>query len=286
MFFCCGLSLYNVALFHLFNHAFFKALLFLSAGSVIHGLAGEQDLRRMGSLLNFMPLTYFAMALGSLAIMGFPFLAGFYSKDLFLELASGRYVVDGAWLYFLGTSSAFFTAFYSVRSLFFVFFTEPNGFRRVQPLGESNWFMAAPLCLLSLLAMFAGYLGSELFLGWGGFALGAPGHGAALVEASDVSVLAKNLPLVCSLLGLQCFFLLDYFFFKGPYLLGWRRLGPFFYGAQFFNVFYNRGLVALFGASYRSQSKLQDKGFLEYFGPYGVYRFFRHLALVLRQEGP
>lgn len=96
MFFCCGISLYNVALFHLFNHAFFKALLFLSAGSVIHALYGEQDLRRMGALANFLPLTYVAMVVGSLAIMGFPFLAGFYSKDLLLELASARYVVDGA----------------------------------------------------------------------------------------------------------------------------------------------------------------------------------------------
>lgn len=165
MFFCCGLSLYNVALFHLFNHAFFKALLFLSAGSVIHALYGEQDLRRMGSLLNFLPLTYFAMVLGSLAIMGFPFLAGFYSKDLLLELASGRYVVDGAWLYFLGTSGAFFTAFYSVRFIFFVFFTETNSFRILHPIGEGSWFLGAPLCALSLLAMFSGYLGSELFLG-------------------------------------------------------------------------------------------------------------------------
>lgn len=138
MFFCCGLSLYNVALFHLFNHAFFKALLFLSAGSVIHALYGEQDLRRMGSLLNFLPLTYVAMVLGSLAIMGFPFFAGFYSKDLLLELASGRYVVDAALLYFLTTSGAFFTAFYSVRFIFFVFFTATNSFRILHPVGEGS----------------------------------------------------------------------------------------------------------------------------------------------------
>src|ERR1700743_3731820 len=95
MFFSCGLSNYQVSIFHLFNHAFFKALLFLSAGSVIHALADEQDMRKMGGLVNFLPFTYFCVLLGSLAIMGFPFLTGFYSKDLILELTYSRYIVDG-----------------------------------------------------------------------------------------------------------------------------------------------------------------------------------------------
>jgi len=115
MVFCCGLGLFQLGLFHLFNHAFFKALLFLSAGSVIHALHGEQDLRRLGGLAAFLPFTYLAMALGSLAILGFPFLAGFFSKDLVLELAHGSFVVDGFFVHFLGTSGAFFTAFYSLR---------------------------------------------------------------------------------------------------------------------------------------------------------------------------
>ncbi len=165
MFFCCGLGHYNVAMFHLVNHAFFKALLFLSAGSVIHALFGEQDIRRMGSLVNFLPFTYFAMLLGSLAILGFPFLAGFYSKDILLELASARYVADGAFIYFLGTSAAFFTAFYSIRLLVFVFFVESNSARVLQPIQESGLWMSLPIGFLAVLSMFSGYLGSELFLG-------------------------------------------------------------------------------------------------------------------------
>ena len=86
MIFSCGMSCYNVSLFHLANHAFFKALLFLSAGSVIHAVSNEQDMRRMGSLRNFLPLTYSLMLIGSLALAGFPFLTGFYSKDFILEL--------------------------------------------------------------------------------------------------------------------------------------------------------------------------------------------------------
>lgn len=87
MIFCCGLSNYTVSIFHLSNHAFFKALLFLSAGSIIHALSDEQDIRKMGSLINFLPVTYSLMLIGSLALAGFPFLTGFYSKDFILELS-------------------------------------------------------------------------------------------------------------------------------------------------------------------------------------------------------
>lgn len=87
MIFSCGMSAYNVSLFHLSNHAFFKALLFLSAGSVIHAVSDEQDMRRMGSLIRFLPVTYSAILIGSLALTGFPFLTGFYSKDFILELS-------------------------------------------------------------------------------------------------------------------------------------------------------------------------------------------------------
>ena len=88
MIFCCGLSCYNISFFHLFNHAFFKALLFLSAGSIIHSLNNEQDMRRMGSAILFLPLTYSVMLIGSLALTGFPFLTGFYSKDIILEVST------------------------------------------------------------------------------------------------------------------------------------------------------------------------------------------------------
>jgi NADH-ubiquinone oxidoreductase chain 5 len=101
MIFACGLSCYSVSIFHLMNHAFFKALLFLSAGSVIHAVADEQDMRRMGGLLKVIPFTYVMMLIGSLALMGFPFLTGFYSKDVILEMAYAKslYTVDGNFAY-------------------------------------------------------------------------------------------------------------------------------------------------------------------------------------------
>jgi NADH-ubiquinone oxidoreductase chain 5 len=99
MIFVCGLSNYTLSLFHLVNHAFFKALLFLSAGAVIHSVASEQDLRKFGGLLRLLPYTYAMFLIGSLALMGFPFLTGFYSKDIVLEVAAGTLTIPGVFAY-------------------------------------------------------------------------------------------------------------------------------------------------------------------------------------------
>jgi NADH-ubiquinone oxidoreductase chain 5 len=99
MIFICGLSSYNVSMFHLVNHAFFKALLFLGAGSVIHSMSGEQDIRKYGSLVNLIPYTYSSMLIGFIALSGLPFLSGFYSKDMILEVAFASYTVGGSFVY-------------------------------------------------------------------------------------------------------------------------------------------------------------------------------------------
>jgi NADH-ubiquinone oxidoreductase chain 5 len=168
MFLACSLSFYNVAFFHLFNHAFFKALLFLSAGSVIHALHDEQDMRRMGGLVNFLPFTFFCMFFGSLAIMGFPFLTGFYSKDLILEVFLSNYYVNSLFLYSLALLAAFFTAMYSMRLLLLVFFFKPNFFFNAMPQ-ESAVPISISLFSLAILSIFVGYIFSDLFIGWGSF---------------------------------------------------------------------------------------------------------------------
>jgi NADH-ubiquinone oxidoreductase chain 5 len=126
MFFSCGLSNYHVAFFHLFNHAFFKALLFLSAGALIHSLFDEQDIRKMGDLSFNMPFIYISFLVGSLAILGTPFLSGFYSKDVILELVYSRYIMDTFFIYFLAVFAALLTSTYSFKLFYFVFFFERN----------------------------------------------------------------------------------------------------------------------------------------------------------------
>ncbi len=213
MFFCCGVSLYNVAIFHLFTHAFFKALLFLSAGSVIHGLLGEQDIRKMGSLLNFLPFTFMCFLVGSFALMGLTFLSGFYSKDLILELTFSRYIFSGIFIYFMGTSGAFFTAFYSIRFIISVFVVETNSFRTVFCiLQESNFFMAFPMFFLSLMSIFAGYFFSEAFLGCGSlFFNNTMPISSNLLDSDFAAPFEKNLPLLCCIISLLVVFFFDYF---------------------------------------------------------------------------
>ena len=151
----CGLSNYATALFHLINHAFFKALLFLGSGSVIHSMSDEQDMRKMGGLRKLIPFTYSMMVIGSLALIGFPFLTGFYSKDAILEAAYGQYTIAGHFGYFLGTCAAFLTAFYSTRLIYLTFLSKPNGFKPVICRAqESSYAICFSLALLSFPSVF------------------------------------------------------------------------------------------------------------------------------------
>jgi NADH-quinone oxidoreductase subunit L len=117
MFFAAGVGAYQVAMFHLFTHAFFKALLFLGAGSVIHAMSDEQDIRRMGGIWSKIPVTYAVMWIGSLALAGIPFFAGYYSKDAILEAAFAAHSLVGGYAFLCGILAAFLTAFYSWRLL-------------------------------------------------------------------------------------------------------------------------------------------------------------------------
>ena len=216
MFLSCGLSNYQAAIFHLINHAFFKALLFLSAGSIIHALFDEQDMRKMGGFVNFLPFTYFAILLGSLAIMGFPFLTGFYSKDLVLELIFSRYIIDSTFIHLLSVGAAFFTAVYSIRLLLFVFFFKTNAFKTYFVSHESSLVMAISMFILTLFSIFWGYITSDLFTGWGTFfwnnAIVVLPSNFSYLDTEFLTPLIKNLPLIFSILGTSLGFTLIFFY--------------------------------------------------------------------------
>ena len=155
MFIACGLSAYNVALFHLFNHAFFKALLFLGAGSVIHSLHDEQDIRRMGDLWYYAPVTFITMCIGSLSLAGFPFFSGFYSKDYILELALVSPEPMALFGFCAGVVTVFLTAFYSFRLIYYVFLGCANGQRN--KFTESSNLILFVLFILALASLFTGF---------------------------------------------------------------------------------------------------------------------------------
>jgi NADH-ubiquinone oxidoreductase chain 5 len=168
MILACGLSLYNIGFFHLFNHAFFKALLFLSAGSVIHLMSNEQDIRRMGSLGSLSPFVYVNVLIGSFALAGFPFLAGFYSKDLIIEASNTKYWADGQFLYWLVAIAAILTMYYSTRLIYLVFIDDYNGFKVIiQRHVKTTSMEMCILGLLGLLSVLTGYYFKDLFTGVG-----------------------------------------------------------------------------------------------------------------------
>jgi len=168
MIFSCGLSHYHVSFFHLSNHAFFKALLFLSAGSLIHALSNEQDLRKYGGLQFLLPITSIVMIAGSLALAGIPFLSGFYSKDLILEISFGTYSISSRCAYILGIFTAILTSIYSYRIFILSFVSQPQ-FPRLffNKIHESPILMTFPLVVLAILSILIGYVTKDLFIGLG-----------------------------------------------------------------------------------------------------------------------
>ena len=206
MVFACGLSNYSVGVFHLTNHAFFKALLFLGAGSVIHAVADEQDMRKMGGLKNLVPFTYSMMIIGSLALIGFPFLTGFYSKDLILEVAYGKYTLSGYFSYFLGTIGAFFTAFYSTRLAYLTFLSKPNGYKKVICYAyDSGLQICIALGYLAIPSIFVGYYTKDMIVGVGshffGTAIYVNMQNINIFDAEFISTFYKTFPVKLSLFG-------------------------------------------------------------------------------------
>ncbi len=279
LFMACGLSQYNVALFHLVNHAFFKALLFLAAGSVIHAMADQQDLRRLGGLVNFLPFTYTAILIGSLSLMAFPFLTGFYSKDLILEVALGQYELSGSVAYWLGTISAVFTAFYSLRLISLTFFTVPNA-----PKGdylhthEAPTIIVIPLVILSIMSIAFGYVAKDLFVGVGSDFLSTalfqhPDH-ISLIEAEfGLPLGLKLLPAIGSVFGalfaVYLYHVVPLYTIRLTHSPLGNAMYKFFNGKWLFDIVINRYII---GGGLRLGyviSKVVDRGLIELFGPFG-----------------
>lgn len=174
MFFALGVSAYGAAMFHLVTHAFFKALLFLGAGSVIHAMSDEQDMRKMGGIYKMIPMTYILMWIGSLALAGIPFFAGYYSKDMILEAAWADNSWFGHYAYWMGIAAALMTAFYSWRLIIMTFHGKPNASKEVMShVHESPKVMIMPLLVLAAGAIFSGY---ALYGGFVGSAHHGEGH--------------------------------------------------------------------------------------------------------------
>ena len=289
-----GLSQHSVALMHTVNHSFFKALLFLAAGGVIHSLSDQQDIRKMGGLIKFLPFTYTIMLIGSLSLLATPWLTGFYSKDLILELAYGTYSFSGMYAFILGSITAGLTAFYSFRLISLVFLTVPNSSRSTYDnIHEANLLVIIPFSILALFSIFFGFIFSDLFVGIGtdffGNSLYVSPHHISIVEAEfSLPLIIKLLPAIFSLLG--AIIALYLYHINPEFIIGLTNtnLGRQFYtflnGKYFFDIIYNHYIIALGLKIGYNISKLFDRGIIELVGPYGLSAILNNTALSIARS--
>ena len=276
-----GLSSYNVAIFHLVNHAFYKGLLFLGAGAVIHAVADNQDFRKYGSMGIFLPLSYSVMFIASLSLVAFPFMTGFYSKDLIIESTYGQFCFSSIAVYFISIIGAMFTTLYSIKVLYLTFLTNPNGpIINYKYAHEGDIFMSFPLIILAIFSIFFGYITKDIFTGLGaGFFTDNslfihPYHEVVLNTEFAVPTTFKILPLVFTLL-LSLLSIIIYEFI--PKLLINFKMSRFGYNIySFFNqrffveLFYNKYVTDLILKLGGQTTKVIDKGSIELVGPFGL----------------
>ncbi len=214
MVFACGISFYNLSLFHLFNHAFFKALLFLTAGSIIHSLDNEQDLRKMGGLLKILPNSYISILIASLSLGGFPFLSGFYSKDIIIELSSLNFSFTSIFCFWLIYCAAFLTMLYSIKLVFLIFYGKFNYYKsKSNFIYESGYCIFLVQVLLIVFSIFSGYIFKEYMIGFGSF-------------FSSSSIL--ELPKSIFFFDIECFYEIFYFYNFGFNYLVLIKFLPFY----------------------------------------------------------
>jgi NADH-quinone oxidoreductase subunit L len=214
MFAAAGVGAYQASVFHLITHAFFKALLFLSAGSVIHAMSDEQDMRKMGGLAKIIPVTCTVMWIGNLALAGIPWFAGFYSKDAIVNATFASESAVGMYAFVCLLAAAFLTAFYSWRLLFMTFHGTSRASKHVlDHAHESPAVMLAPLCILAVGAVFSGWALNEWFIGgewhefWKGAIFNGP-HNEVIEKIEHVPALVEWSPLLVGLAGIALAYLM------------------------------------------------------------------------------
>lgn len=286
MFFACGVSAYSAGVFHLMTHGFFKALLFLGAGSVIHAMSDEQDMRKMGGIWKMIPVTYALMWIGSWALVGLPPFSGYFSKDIVLEAAYAAQTGVGHYAFWLGITAALLTAFYSWRLLFMTFHGKPRCDETVLAhVHESPKVMLIPLFVLAIGAMGAGWLTYDLFVGdaraefWGDAILVLPSH-PALEDAHHVPAWVVYSPIIVTLIGIAAAYVM---YVAKPDIPGkiagrFQPVYQFLLNKWYFDELYDKIFVRPSFALGRSFWKGGDGALIDGVGPDGVASAVKILA--------
>lgn len=192
-----GSSVYDLAIYHLYCHAFFKALLFMSAGSIIHSFVSEtQDMRKYGGLINYLPFNYTSMVVASLSLMAIPGLSGYYSKDIIIESLYGTYTLSGYIMYYIATTSATLTAIYSLRVLYLTFLNNPRSNKYTYSILHESLWMAIPMGILAIYSIFLGYYRDNVIFHLN---IGLPHTNSFIETEFTLPFIIKYLPLILGL---------------------------------------------------------------------------------------
>jgi NADH-ubiquinone oxidoreductase chain 5 len=293
MVFVCGLSSYNIAFFRLLNHGCFKALLFLGAGATIHTISNKQDIRYLGNLIQKLPLSYCLFFIGSLALTGFPFMTGFYSKDIIIEVAAINFHSSGTYVYLMSVLTAFMTSLYSTRLIYLVYLNTISSARRARHLTKENGLaISFSLVLLSFASVFNGFVFSEFFVGLGtdyfsNLIFNSPNHfGSILGEFLPAKL--KNLPFFLCLCAISVFLVCSSS--QSQMLLQLKKSKALFLTFQFlsfrwfFDLIQNKIAFIFLYLGHTLTFKLIDQGLLESLGPSGVFMNYRKSALLRNSQ--
>ena len=283
MFIAAGFSLYNLAIFHLVIHAFFKSLLFLGAGSVIHSLNHEQNIKKMGKLWKKLPLTYIVMIIGSLALSGIPFFSGYYSKELIINSGLSSDLFLSRYVYFISIITVLLTSAYSFRLIYYVFHG-PLKFSNIQynKIKETSFYILSPLILLSFLAVFSGYFLKDFFISdkyahlW---------VNANVENLSDIYLHQKNylinfIPTIFAFLGILLIFYI-YFFKQNLILLLKKKFSSiyrFLLNKGYFDEFYNYLFVKNIINLSENLWKKIDIGLIDRLGPNAIALSIKNIS--------
>ena len=284
-----GLSSYNLALFHLINHAFYKGLLFLGAGAVIHAIADNQDFRKYGGLISFLPLSYSVILIASLSLIAFPFMTGFYSKDFLLESAYGQYSFNSIAVYTIAVIGAIFTTLYSVKVLYLTFLSSPNGsITYYKHAHENDIFISLPLVILAIFSIIFGFITKEIFIGLGsGFFSDNsifihPIHELTIDTEFTISPLLKILPFIFSIFFIITALIYSEFLSESLMNFKLSRLGYYIFGLLnqrfLIELFYNTYITNLVLNLGGQTTKILDKGSIELLGPSGLEKGLVNLS--------
>ena len=302
MFYALGLCNFSVSFFHLFNHAFFKALLFLSSGSIIHALNNEQDIRKMGGLFLKMPFTYCCLLIATLSIIGFPFLSGFYSKEIILELGYLNYTHLGIFSYILVFFTTFLTACYSFRLLFIIFFDVFKGFKiNLINFHTEDIITCCALSFLVFGSLFSGFWFHDIFIGIGSIIW----YSNFFFDIKDVLFITseflflfiKLLPIIlcfCSLILVivNYYYLINFValikikvkflrYLKNSFIFIIYKL---FINKYYFDIYYNKVLFySVYFFIFPVFYKFIDRGILEFLGSVGLYQIFSNVAKIFNR---